>query len=98
MAGALNRPRDQVRKQTDEECVVDERPRGLQLPLVAIDDVSDFLKGVKRDPRRKQNREDPNRRLTESQGLERGGHRIHEEVEVLEDSKKSEVDRERNDE
>ena len=54
MAGTLNRPCDQMRKQADEQSVIDEGVRRPQLSFVDIDDVGDFLERIERDARRQQ--------------------------------------------
>jgi len=49
VAGALNGASNQMRKQADEQRVVDERFCGGKLSLIYIDDVGDFLERVKRN-------------------------------------------------
>src|SRR5439155_3201635 len=56
-----------------------------------------FLKRVKRDPGWKQNAQRCDRRLVESERLQRCGERVHEEVQVLENPQESKVDDERHD-
>src|SRR6266513_63357 len=97
MARTLNRTSDEVRKEADEKGVVDERPGWLELPLVHVDDVGDLLECVERDAGRQQHAEDRDRRVMKAQRLERHRERIDEEVEVLEDREKSEIDDERQD-
>src|SRR5579862_6111515 len=52
MRRALNGSRNQMREQADEQCIVHERAGGLELAMIYVNDVSDFLKGVERDSRR----------------------------------------------
>ena len=53
MSRPLDRARNQVRKQTDEQAVVDKRSRRLEPALVDVDDVGHFLERVERNARRK---------------------------------------------
>ena len=43
----LNRSGDQMREQADEQCIVDQRLRGLELAVVDIDEVGQFLKACR---------------------------------------------------
>ena len=95
MARPLNRTGNEVRKQADEERVVDERSRGLQFALVDIDDVGNFLKCIKRDPGRKQDAQHQGGRVMKPERLQSCRERIDEEVEVLEHAEKAEVDEQR---
>ena len=95
VAGPLNRTGDQVGKQADEQGVVDERFGRLELSLIDVDDVSDFLERVKGYAWRQKNSQHRDRRLMKPHRLESRRERIHEEVEVFEKSEETEVDDER---
>ena len=46
---------DQMREQTNEQAIIQERTGGWKLARVHVHDVGNFLKGVERDARRKNN-------------------------------------------
>src|SRR4029453_18122836 len=94
MRGPLDRPGDQMRKETDEERIVDERAGRLEAPKVHVDDVGQGLERVERNPR---GEEDPKGRMRnlDSDCVHQTGERVDEEIEVLEDSEESEIERHR---
>ena len=84
-----------MREQTDEERVVDQGVGRLELPVVHVDDVGDFLERVERNAGRQQDAEHRDGRLMEPERLQRRSERVHEEVEVLERAEEAEIDDER---
>jgi hypothetical protein len=95
VAGPLNGTGDEMGKQADKQGVIDEGFGRFQLPVIHVDDICDFLKGVKGNAWWKEDPEDRDRRLVKPERLERRRERIHEEIEVLEKAQKPQVDHKR---
>src|SRR5207247_1045401 len=55
LAWSLDRPRDQMREQADEEGIIHKRTGWLNTSFIYIDDISHFLKCIKRNARREKN-------------------------------------------
>ena len=83
-----------MREQRDEQGVVYEGVCRLELAVVNVDDVGDLLERVEGDPRRQYDSQ--HRRCNaESKRIEQRGKRVREEVEVLEETEKRQVDADR---
>src|SRR5271165_5962334 len=97
MIGTLNRTCDQVRKEANEESIIDKRISRLDLPSIDIDYVCDFLEGVEGDAGRKQNPQQRHRNVVETHRRQHSGERLDEEIEILEESEKAKVNNQRQD-
>lgn len=84
-----------MRKQADEESVVNERFCGLDLAVVDVHNVSNFLERVKRNTRREEDAPDAYGNLLqpEQRGEVRGG--VHEEIEIFEHAEERKIQDER---
>jgi hypothetical protein len=69
MRWPLNWPRNQMREEADKEPIFDEIPRRLYPACTHIDDIRNFLKGIKRNPWRQYYREKVSRNTVYSQSL-----------------------------
>jgi len=95
MPWPLYRTGNQVREQTDEETILEERLRSLNSPLVDVHNISDFLKRIKRYAGRKDDANERQRDIVNSKSLEAGQEGAREEVEVFEDPQNHEIQDER---
>ncbi len=59
-----------MRKQTDEETIIEERPGSLDPPFINVHDVGDFLKRVKRNAWRKDDANQGQRDIVNSKVFE----------------------------
>src|SRR6516225_5762949 len=95
MGWPLNRPCNQMRKETDEKPILDEIARSLNPACVHINNVGDFLERVEGDPGRKNDCENATRNSVNPHRAQRGDGRIEKKVEVLEEPQNCEVQNKR---
>ena len=98
MSGSLNRARNQMWEQADEQGVIDEGPRWLDAFLIDVDDIGDLLKGVERNAGWK---DDADERQWDAMHTQHGQgicKRVREKVEVLERCENAKIQHQREDE
>src|SRR6267143_4081796 len=91
MPWPLYRTGYQVREQTDEQTIIEERSGSLNPAFIYVHDVGDFLKGVKRNARWKKNANQRQRNIVNAQPVQSAQERPREEIEILEDPKNREI-------
>src|SRR4029077_3688052 len=94
MPRPLYRAGNQMREQADEESIVEERFGSLNPALVDIHDVGDFLEGVKRNARWKENANQRQGDIVNAQPVQSAQERAREEIEVFENPENREVQNE----
>ncbi len=97
MPGPLYRAGNQVREQTDEETIVEKRLGGLNSSFIYVHDISDFLKGVKRDAGRKDDANQGQRNIVNSKFVEGTQEGTRKEVKVFKGPQNQEIQDERED-
>src|SRR5262245_46992260 len=95
MRWTLNRPRNEVWKEADEQRVIDERLRRLEFSVVDVDDVRDSLKRIERNPRRQEDSQRRDRRRRHPERRHQPFERLGEEIEILEYAEETEVEDQR---
>src|SRR6266850_7897443 len=83
-----------MRKQTDEETIVDERLGGLQPPLVDVHDVGDFLEGVGGYSRGKKHADERKWNVVNAKSTEDAHKRVDEKIEIFENPKNRKIQNE----
>jgi hypothetical protein len=98
MPWPLYRTGNQVREQTDEETIIEERPGSLNPPFIDVHDIGDFLKRVKRNAWWKDDLNQRQRDIVNSKFFEGTQEGAREEVKVFENAQNREIQNEREDE
>ena len=98
MAGPLNGAGNEVREQTDEQPIFEKGSGSLDAPFVDVHDVSDFLKRIKRNPRRKNDAKQRQWNVVKAEVVQHPDEGAGKKIKILENSENGEVQDEREDE
>ena len=98
MSGPLNGTGNQVREKADEQAVFDERSRSRNPSFINVHDIRDFLKGIKRNSRRKNDTNERQGNVVKTKVVQHADKGPGKEIKILENPKNREVQKQGKDE